>query len=135
MKSFFQDLQGYILYISINFCLIQEANFCGSNWPGSTYSLPLIYFRFLISWLMDGRATMCIKSCLRAFSIGKQWEAHLKLYVGPALPPSRRMKLEVPPLDQRKREKPSIQRKKDFYESKFSINSKMVRGYLKVNSN
>lgn len=38
--------------------------------------LPLVVFRFLMSLLIEGRANMCVKSWLLAFSIGKQWEAH-----------------------------------------------------------
>ena len=33
-------------------------------------------YRFLISWLTEGRAIVFIKSCLPTSSIGKQWEAH-----------------------------------------------------------
>ena len=32
--------------------------------------------KFSISLLIDGRAIMCLKSCLPAFSIGKPWGAH-----------------------------------------------------------
>ena len=43
----------------------------------STYRVPLLVFRFLISLLIEGRAIMCIKSYLPSFSIGKQREAHI----------------------------------------------------------
>ena len=33
---------------------------------------PLIVFRFLMCLLIEGRALLCIKSCLPVFSIGKQ---------------------------------------------------------------
>ena len=41
-----------------------------------TYCVPHIVFQFLISLLIKVRAAICIKSCLPAFSIGKQCETH-----------------------------------------------------------
>ena len=41
--------------------------------------MPHIVFRFLASLLIEGRAIMCIRFYLPAFSIGKQWDAHSTL--------------------------------------------------------
>ena len=45
-----------------------------SSW--SRYRVPHIVFRFFTSILIEGRAIICMKSCLPALSIGKQFEAH-----------------------------------------------------------
>ena len=43
------------------------------------YRMPQVVFRFLMSLLIEGRAIMCVITCLSAFSIGKQWEACRRL--------------------------------------------------------
>ena len=40
-------------------------------------SLPKLYISTLISGFIEGQAIICGKSCLPAFSIGKQYDGHV----------------------------------------------------------
>ena len=46
----------------------------------TTIRVPQNVFRFLLPLLFQGRAVICIKSCLTVISIGKQCEA-LRMYI------------------------------------------------------